>query len=176
MSTRKWFLLGALIASAVSALAARNPPLETVSRLDLGRHAGRWYEIARYPNWFEKQCARDITSTYSLRDDGKIAIQNSCFTQDGRHKEANGWARVADKNSNAKLRVTFFWPFFGDYWVLDLGQHYDYAVVGEPSREYLWIMSRTPHMTDEQFRNIKGRLAAKGYDSTKLIRVPQTAH
>ena len=174
--TRTVLLLGALIASMAIYAAASDPPLATVPRVELNRYLGRWYEIARYPNRFEKQCARDVTATYTLRQDGKISVLNACIKQDGALNEGKGWAKVVDTNTNAKLKVTFFWPFFGDYWVLELGHNYEYAVVGEPSRKYLWILSRTSHISDGQYSEILGRLAAKGYNAAKLIRVPQTAH
>ena len=81
---------------------------------------------------------------------------------------------MVDQKSGAKLKVTFFWPFFGDYWIIDLGTNYEYAVVGEPSREYLWILSRKAKMDDKLYAEITARLAAKGYDATKLERVRQT--
>jgi apolipoprotein D and lipocalin family protein len=175
MNLRKWFLLGAVIATAVLyAAASSEPVLTTVPHVELARYLGRWYEIARYPNRFEKQCDRDVSATYALREDGRISVLNACVKQDGSPNEGKGWAKIADTSTNAKLKVTFFWPFFGDYWVLELGKNYEYAVVGEPGRKYLWILSRTPHMSDMQYREITGRLSAKGYDAGKLLRVAQT--
>ncbi|PSH03853.1 MAG: hypothetical protein CXZ00_09715 [Acidobacteria bacterium] len=176
MKKRNWFLLGAAIASAaICAAAASRPVLTTVPRVELSRYLGRWYEIARYPNRFEKQCDRDVEATYALRKDGRISVLNTCVKKDGSRSEAKGWAKIADTSTNAKLRVTFFWPFFGNYWVLDLGSDYEYAVVGEPSRKYLWILSRTPQMNDALYQQILSRLAARGYDANKLLRVTQTA-
>jgi apolipoprotein D and lipocalin family protein len=116
-----------------------------------------------------------VVATYTQRDDGKIAVANSCVKKDGSRKQSTGWAKIEDKQTNAKLKVTFFWPFFGNYWVLELGPQYEYSVVGEPGRKYLWILSRTPRISDEQFQAITSRLAAKGYDASKLQRVQQTA-
>lgn len=175
MSKRKWFLFGAAIAAAVYASASAQAPLATVSHVELPRYLGRWYEIARYPNRFEKQCDRDATATYALREDGRISVLNACTRHDGSRDEAKGWAKVSDQATNAKLKVTFFWPFFGDYWILDLGPNYEYAVVGEPQRKYLWILSREPHMSEPQYREITSKLDAKGYDPNKLMRVTQTA-
>jgi apolipoprotein D and lipocalin family protein len=176
MSTRTSFLLFASSLFAAISASAGDAPLATVPHVDLPRYLGRWYEIARYPNRFEKQCDRDVTATYSLRPDGRITVLNACIMQDGRRNEAQGWARIADPATNAKLRVTFFWPFFGNYWILELGANYEYVVVGEPGRKYLWILSRTPQMSDAQYRDITSRLAAKGYDANQLLRVKQTGH
>jgi apolipoprotein D and lipocalin family protein len=175
MKKTKWLLLGVFLASIAVNARSANPPaeLKTVPHLDLSRYLGRWYEIARYPNWFEKQCARDVTATYELRKDGRISVSNACVKEDGKRRESTGWAKIADPASNAKLKVTFFWPFFGDYWVLELGPNYEYAVIGEPSRKYLWILSRTPQMSDEQYRSITGNLSARGYDANRLVRVKQ---
>jgi apolipoprotein D and lipocalin family protein len=149
-------------------------PLQSVPKVDLNRYTGRWYEIARYPNRFERKCDRNVTADYTLRADGKIAVMNSCMTSEGKLTQANGWAKIVDQNTGSKLKVTFFWPFFGDYWIIDLSRNYQYAVVGEPSRKYLWILSRTANMDDKLYAEITGRLAAKGYDAAKLVRVKQT--
>lgn len=153
--------------------ASSNSRLETVAKVDLERYVGKWYEIAKYPNRFEKKCDRDVTAEYVARPDGKVSVVNSCTTLDGKVTESRGWAKIADKATGAKLTVTFFWPFFGDYWVIDLGPNYEYAVVGEPSRKYLWILSRTPRMDDAVYAGITSRLAAKDYDAGKLVRMKQ---
>ena len=149
-------------------------PLESVPKVDLGRYTGRWFEIARYPNRFERKCGSNATATYALRPDGKISVVNTCMTREGKLTQANGWAKVVDQKTGSKLKVTFFWPFFGDYWIIDLSPNYEYAVIGEPSRKYLWILSRTAKMDDKLYAEITGRLAAKGYDATKLERGRQT--
>ena len=154
--------------------AGGDSALETVAKVDMSRYLGRWYEIAKYPNWFERKCERDVTAMYAARADGKISVVNRCTTHDGKVTESNGWAKVVDEKTNAKLKVTFFWPFFGDYWIVELGAHYEYAVVGEPSRKYLWILSRTAKMDDAVYAGIASRLAAKGYDASKLERMRQT--
>lgn len=176
MTVRRFFCIGVMLMGAFAmARAARgDAPLETVAQLDLNRYLGRWYEIAKYPNRFERKCARDVTATYAMRPDGKIGVVNRCTTSDGKVTESSGWAKVVDETTHAKLKVTFFWPFFGDYWVIDLGPHYEYAVVGEPSRKYLWILSRTAKMDDAVYAEIAKRLAAKGYDASKLERMKQT--
>lgn len=149
-------------------------PLQSVPKVELSRYAGRWYEIARYPNRFERACDRNVTATYALRSDGKISVVNACTTREGKEKQAKGWAKVADPKTGSRLKVTFFWPFFGNYWILDLSPDYEYAVVGEPSRKYLWILSRSAKMDDRLYAEITGGLAAMGYDAGKLERVKQT--
>ena len=134
---------------AAVALEGRKDELEVVQSVDLTRYIGRWYEIARLPNRFEKKCADSVTATYTLRSDGKVEVVNRCRKENGKYTTATGKAKVVDKKTNAKLKVTFFWPFYGDYWILDLGPNYEYAVVGSPDRDYLWILSRTPQL-DEQ--------------------------
>ena len=153
--------------------ASSDSPLETVAKVDLSRYLGRWYEIAKYPNRFERKCERDVTATYGIQSDGKISVVNRCTTHEGKVTESSGWAKVVDEKTNAKLKVTFFWPFFGDYWIIDLGTNYEYAVIGEPSRKYLWILSRTAKMDDAVYAGIAERLAAKGYDARKLERMRQ---
>jgi apolipoprotein D and lipocalin family protein len=148
--------------------------LTVVPSVDLARYAGKWYEIARLPNRFQRECASDITATYTLRPDGKIAVLNECRTAGGRAKAAKGTARVASgKGPNTKLKVSFFWPFSGNYWIIDLDPDYRWAVVGEPDRKYLWILSREPHMHDAVFRGILDRVKSQGYDLAALISTPQ---
>jgi apolipoprotein D and lipocalin family protein len=150
------------------------PPLQTVARVDLSRYTGTWYEIASYPQRFQKGCT-GTTATYTLRDDGEIGVVNRCRkgSLDGEEDSAKGRARVVDSSTNAKLEVTFFWPFWGDYWIIDLGERYEYAVVGHPSRDYLWILSRTPAMEAAVYQGILDRLRAKGYPLGRLQRTLQ---
>ena len=157
---------------AVSGAGER--PLETVPHVDLTRYAGTWYEIASYPQHFQKGCT-GTTATYTLRPNGTVEVINRCARDslDGRITVARGKARVVDRSTNAKLKVTFFWPFWGDYWIIDLGREYEYAVVGHPSRKYLWVLSRTPHMDDAVYAGILDRLRAQGYDTTRLVRTLQ---
>jgi apolipoprotein D and lipocalin family protein len=175
MRKRNLILLGGL-AGAVAGwvLASSRPPLETVSRVDLNRYLGRWYEIARYPTSFERKCARDVTADYSIKPDGGIRVVNSCVTSSGSLTRSVGTAKTVDQSTNAKLKVTFFWPFYGKYWIIGLGRDYDYAVVGEPSRKFLWILSRTPQISDDLYAHITAQLASKGYDASKLMRTRQT--
>ena len=150
------------------------PPLDVVERVELDRYAGRWYEIARYPNSFEGGCV-GVTADYTPRDDGRIEVVNTCFelSLDGPSRQIRGSARVVDSTSNAKLKVTFFWPFEGDYWIIDLDEDYRYAVVGEPSRSFLWILNRTPRMDEDAYADIIDSLPSFGYEPDRLILVPQ---
>jgi apolipoprotein D and lipocalin family protein len=176
MNSRNLAYLGPVLIGAFSVVQSSfaQVPLESVPKVDLNRYTGRWYEIAKYPNRFERKCDRNVTATYTLRSDGKISIVNTCTTREGKLTQSNGWAKVVDQKTGSKLKVTFFWPFFGDYWIIDLSPNYEYAVVGEPSRKYLWILSRTAKMDDKLYAEITGRLAAKGYDASKLERGRQT--
>jgi apolipoprotein D and lipocalin family protein len=162
--------LGGCLSSARQA----SPPLSVVPCVDLERYAGVWYEIARYPHRFQEGCVGS-RATYALRDDGKISVLNECYEESfsGKLRTAQGKAWVVDKETNAKLKVSFFWPFSGDYWIIDLGEDYEYAVVGHPTRKYLWILSRTKEMEESLYREILVRLREKGYDTSKLIRTPQ---
>jgi apolipoprotein D and lipocalin family protein len=150
--------------------SAPQPPLEVVPAVDLSRYVGKWYEIASFPTWFQKGCI-DSTAEYSLRPDGGIDVLNQCRkTPDSGMDLARGKAWVTDPVTNAKLKVQFFWPFSGDYWIIDLGRDYDYAVVGHPSRDYLWILSRTPQMDNERYDRILERLRRSGYDVSRLVK------
>lgn len=150
------------------------PPLETVESVDLRRYLGTWYEIASYPQWFQEGCTA-TTATYTLRVDGQIDVLNECRkgSLDGEEDSAEGRARVVDRATNAKLEVAFFRPFWGDYWIIDLGPNYEYAVVGHPSRDYLWILSRTPTLDDAMYEGILSRLKEKGYPLDRLEKTPQ---
>ena len=149
-------------------------PLEVVPSVDLTRYAGKWYEIARLPNRFQRDCAGNTTATYTVRPDGKITVRNECRTAHGRRKSATGTARVADsKGPNTKLKVTFFWPFSGKYWIIDLDPKYRWAVVGEPGRAYLWILSREPQLETALYQQIVERAKQRGFDTEKLLRTHQ---
>ncbi|NTV13036.1 MAG: lipocalin family protein [Desulfobulbaceae bacterium] len=158
--------------SACAPIAKENmKPLTTVSQVDLNRYLGEWYEIARYPNRFQDNCPAS-KATYTLRSDGRITVLNECWDADYNQmlRSVRGTARVVDPTSNAKLKVTFFWPFSGDYWIIDLGKEYQYAVVGHPERKYLWILGREKTMDGTLYQEIVTRLAAQDYDPTRLIR------
>ena len=149
-------------------------PIETVNFVDLNRYVGKWFEIARYPNSFQKGCVGSM-ATYTIRDDSKISVLNECYDKSftGKLRSAKGKAWAVDKETNARLKVSFFWPFSGDYWIIDLDKEYEYAVVGHPERKYLWILSRRPDMDENVYQSILERLQKQGYDTTKLIRTEQ---
>jgi len=157
-----------------SGCKAHREPLPVVASVDLQRYAGRWYEIARYPNCFERNCV-GVTANYILRDDGKIRVENRAHvgSLDGKMKTAIGRAWVAPGGENAKLHVSFFAPFQADYWIIALGEQYDYAVVSEPSRHYLWILCRTPKMDEVRYQQLLTFLTTRGFDTTKLVVTPQ---
>jgi apolipoprotein D and lipocalin family protein len=174
------FVLGfAAMNSACAATTTERlglPPLQTVSKVDLSRYTGTWFEIASYPQSFQKDCT-GTSATYTLREDGEVGVVNRCRKKslDGEEKSVEGRARVVDVATGAKLQVTFFWPFWGDYWIIDLGENYEYAVVGHPGRDYLWILSRTPNMEESVYQEILHRLRAKDYPLERLQKTLQPA-
>lgn len=151
------------------------PELQTVDYVDLSRYQGTWYEIARFPHRFERGCA-NTTASYELRDDGQMNVVNRCRKglPDGELETIEGRARVVDPATNAKLEVSFFWPLWGDYWIIDLGPSYEYAVVGHPSRDFLWILSRTPTMDEAVYATLVERLEAQGYETERLVTTTQS--
>jgi len=168
------FIAAGAIGCATTTKRLDLPPLQTVEKVDLSRYVGVWYEIAAFPQYFEAGCTGS-TATYTLRPDGRIDVLNRCFkgSLDGKEKSAKGIAKTVDPATNAKLKVSFFRPFWGDYWIIDLGPNYEYAVVGHPNRDYLWILSRTPTMDDSTYQAIIDRLKAQHYDTDRLVRMPQ---
>ena len=173
---RDVFLATAFAASLALPSARAAAPLPVVPQLDLDRYAGQWHEIARYPNFFERMCVGDVTAHYTRNADGTVSVVNACRKEDGSMQRAEGLARVV---APARLEVRFapawlgFLPFvWGDYWVIDLAPDYSHAVIGEPSREYLWILARNPRMDDATYARITGGLAALGYDPARLLRNP----
>jgi apolipoprotein D and lipocalin family protein len=166
-----------LVPLILVAMKLRAPvqPLEVVPEVDLARYMGTWYEIARLPNRFEEGCVA-ARATYNLLQDGKVEVINECRSNgfDGPVKEVRGIAVVVDEKTNAKLKVSFFRPFYGKYWIVELGKDYEYAVVGNPRRNYVWILSRKSDMDEGLYKSILGRLVTRGYDTTRLIRTPQT--
>jgi apolipoprotein D and lipocalin family protein len=167
-SIRRWAGRLGAAALALWSCAAHAPALPVVPQVDLPRYMGLWYEIASYPTWFQKGCTGS-TATYRLEPDGTVDVLNQC-RKSGRLESAHGTAWAPDPGVPAKLKVRFFWPFSGDYWIIDLGPEYEYAVVGHPSREYLWILSRTPTMDPTVYARILDRLRLIGYDPDRLVR------
>ena len=146
---------------------------ETVSSVDLTRYAGLWYEIARYPNWFERDCT-GVTAEYSQNDDGTISVTNTCFkgTLDGEKNVAEGRDRIVEGTGNSQLKVKFApsWvPFAeGDYWILALEPDYSASLVGSPDGKYLWILSRTPQLDPATLDDLTQRAEDLGYDTAPL--------
>jgi apolipoprotein D and lipocalin family protein len=170
----KLMLLCLVAMGTAAAVSGEEPRLEVVPSVDLERYLGTWYEIASYPAWFQKGCTA-VTAEYSRRDDGLIRVVNSCNqgSLDGKLKQSTGRAKVVEGSGNAKLKVSFFRPFWGDYWIIDLDPEYRWAVVGVPSRKFLWILSRSRSMDADLYQEITGRLQAKGYDKARLVRTLQ---
>ncbi len=171
---KELFIFCLLLFLAVGQVLSEIKPLEVVPFVDINRYLGTWYEIATIPARFQKNCVA-VTATYGLRDDGKISVINKCRegTLDGKLKSIKGKAWVVDKKTNAKLKVQFFWPFSGDYWIIELDPDYQYAVVGHPQRKYLWILNRSPQMDDMLYEELIGKIAEKGYDTAKIKKTLQ---
>jgi apolipoprotein D and lipocalin family protein len=171
-----------LLAVAVSAAPQDPQPLELVAGVDLSRYQGTWYEVARFPNRFQRDCVGDVTATYTRRPDGNITVVNRCREADGAWNEAEGVARLAgNPRSNAALEVRFapailsFLPgVWGDYRIIGLDPDYRWAVVGEPKREYLWILSRTPRMSAEDYSRAIAMAKANRFDVAKLQPTPHS--
>jgi apolipoprotein D and lipocalin family protein len=157
-------------------------PVRTVEAVDLDRYVGEWFEIARFPNTFQRGCAGDVLAAYTKRSDGRIDVINRCRAEDGRLTEARGEARVVDSRSFAKLKVRFapavlsFLPFvWGDYWILGLADDYAWAVVGSPDRKYLWILARAAALNADGLAAAKSAALANGFDVTRLVMTRQTS-
>lgn len=167
-------MTGITIAVAKKKQKENYPDLDVVNHVDLDKYLGEWYEIARMPAPFEKNCYV-AKAEYSKNADGTIKVVNSCHKHsiDGPVKVSTAKAFVVDKETNAKLKVQFFWPFKGDYWILDLDDNYQYALVGEPSRKYMWILSRTSQIALEAMQDLLDKAKAKGFNTDRLIYTEQ---
>lgn len=166
-------LLATAALCAVPHAVAENSPLPTVASVDLARYAGAWYEIALLPNRFQKQCVADTQARYRL-DGERVEVFNRCRTANGRVEDIKGHAKVVEGSGNAKLRVSFFWPFYGDYWVLALDDDYRQVLVGAPNRKYAWVLARTPQLDDGALAALLDRAEALGFDKAAFKRTPQT--
>jgi apolipoprotein D and lipocalin family protein len=169
-----------LFSSEITLPQSRSEP-KTVDSVDLERYAGLWYEIARIPNSFQDDCVKGVTAEYKLRDDGLIDVTNRCLEQNGTQDEAVGLARIEDKKTNARLKVSFFsifgWrPFWGDYWIIDLAEDYSFAVVCSPDREYGWVLARRPELPDHVRDGIFKRLVQQGFDRNDFKLTNQEPH
>ena len=172
---KSYFWLG-VIFFTLGGCGDTKPP-QTVIDLDLGRYAGKWYEVASFPNRFQKGCVGS-TATYILKK-SHIDVVNECYDQSfqGKKRSAEGKAWVAkDYKTPSKLRVRFFWPFSGDYWVIGLDDKYEWALVGDPRRRYLWVLSRNPILQPEIYQKILFIATQQGFDTSKLVKTKQNNH
>jgi apolipoprotein D and lipocalin family protein len=160
------FILAALLTACTGSELVK--PLPVVQNVDLDRYLGVWHEIARYPNSFQKDCS-DSQAFYTRNPDGTIRVVNSCTSSSGENREAVGKAWVSDPATRAKLKVQFFWPFSGDYWIVALDEEYRWVVVGEPRRKYLWVLARNPELPRPTLQAIENRLSEVGYDPGRLV-------
>jgi apolipoprotein D and lipocalin family protein len=165
---------------ALGGCSASQPPLPTVERVDLQRYQGTWHELARLPQWFQRGCVRS-SAEYTVIDAGTVGVVNRCVTGSGEQRMASGRATVLDATTNARLQVVFdnwFSRVFpgvatGEYWVVDLDPDYRTVIVGHPSRDYLWILSRTPELPEDRYQALVQRAAGLGFDTSRLIRAGQ---
>lgn len=180
IKSSKKIILPALLLFMATLCACAQGPVgnqavpQPAKAVDVQKYLGRWYEIARYEASFQEGC-EGVTADYSLRPDGKIKVVNSCHREklDAPLESAEAVAYVVEGSDNAKLRVSFFWPFYGNYWVLDHGDAYDWAIVGEPTGRYLWLLFRAAHPAEKLQQSVKSRAAHMGYDLGLLRQTKQ---
>jgi apolipoprotein D and lipocalin family protein len=147
-------------------------PMATVSAVDLARYQGKWYEVAVIPNSFQSMCVADTQAQYTA-DGDVIRVVNRCRKIDGSLEQASGVAKIVEGTNNSKLRVSFFRPFYGNYWILDLDADYQWVLVGEPGRKYGWILSRTPTLPPEVLNRILDKAVSLGYERSAFRNSPQ---
>ncbi len=162
---------------ALSQTKPKTKPV-TVDSVDLERYGGLWYEVAKVPNRFQKQCVKNTTAEYMLKENGEIRVVNRCVDNEGETILVKGRARVVDTTSNAKLKVSFVRflglnLFWGDYWIIGLDKEYNWAVVGTPSRKYGWVLSRTPELSEEAWSRINSVVSEQGYNPGRFRRTVQ---
>ncbi|ENV58990.1 lipocalin family protein [Acinetobacter soli] len=163
---------------AVATMAyAHNKPLAPVERVELDKYLGVWYEVVRKPMYFENKCVKNITATYTLNENGNITVDNQCMGSDGQRHQSLGEAFVVNPPYNSKLKVSFLPEIVrwvpvarGDYWILKLDEHYQTVLVGEPSRKYMWILSRTPHPSEDVVNDYLAYAKSLGYELNDIIR------
>lgn len=163
-------LLVSTITFFFSGCSGPYPELPTVKSVELEKYVGTWYEIASFPNQFQKGCTC-TTATYGKADDF-VTVNNRCF-RDGEWSDIKGKAFPVEGSNSTKLKVQFFWPFRGDYYIIELDNNYKYVLVGNPSRDYLWILSRTPELDETTIDKLKAKAEELGFDSSKLVRTEQ---
>jgi apolipoprotein D and lipocalin family protein len=157
----------------VHATDAQAMPVASVASVDLNRYIGKWYEIGSFPMFFQRNCVGDTTAQYALEADARVSVTNRCRTNSG-VQEATGHATVVEGSANARLKVSFFWPFKADYWVIGLDPDYRWAVVGNPNRKYLWLLSRTPQLPKPLLDAALASAGTQGFDLSQLRYTPQT--
>jgi apolipoprotein D and lipocalin family protein len=170
-------------AMSQSAQAEPKPvaPIKTIASLDVARYQGTWYEIAKFPNWFQRKCIADTNATYKIKDDGNVSVTNRCSFEGGEKGEAIGTARQIGGSTSPTLEVRFapawlaFLPMvWGDYWVIDLDPEYQLAAVSDPGRKYLWILSRTKKVDPGKYQALLGRLVNdNAFNLEQLSLTPQ---
>jgi apolipoprotein D and lipocalin family protein len=175
-------MMRGLLALLMVAASLQSDQVRTVDAVDLDRYVGDWFEIARFPNRFQRSCTGDVRATYTRRSDGRIDVVNRCRATDGRIIEAQGVARVVDVRTSAKLKVRFapaflsFLPFvWGDYWIVGLADEYSWAVVGSPDRAYLWILARTSTLETGALDAARAAARANGFDIDRLAMTRHTS-
>lgn len=176
-----WIAAALAAGLVVAGIVGSKPPLRVVDELDVSRYLGTWYAVASIPTTFERACVQGTTATYALLPNGRIDVLNVCYAADGRRIEARGQAWVPNPREPGELKVSFvnllglrFFP--ADYWVIDLAADYSYAVVGHPSRDFGWVLSRTPTLPADVLAGIRERLEDQGYDWSRFRPVDQTMH
>ena len=166
-------LIFLIMAIGLFSCCSTNAPLNVVDKLDVDKYLGTWYEIARLPNSFEKNLDR-VSATYSLKDNGDIEVLNKGYIiGSSEFKDAKGVAWIPDPKESAKLKVRFFWPFAGKYWVIELDKDYKYAMVGDPSRDYLWILAREKSLDESVYQSLLKSAEEKGFNTKIIIKVNQ---
>lgn len=178
MKTTKYILLDLYLLITIAfifiSMKGKAQELETVKYVDINKYSGKWFEIASFPQIFQKGC-HCTTAEYTMTDKGYIEVFNKCNRDsiNGKISSIKGKAFVEKNSGNAKLKVQFFWPFRAKYWIIDLGEQYDYAVVGHPNKKYLWILSRTPSIDAKLYENILQRIKEKGFNIALLKKTIQ---
>lgn len=174
--TAKWLCVISLALSTLACTATHTAPMPTVTSLDVPSYMGVWYQQALIPNRFQKMCVADTQAFYALQNNGDVTVTNRCRKSDGQIERATGIAKTVEGSFGAKLRVSFFRPFYGDYWVLALNPNPidGWVLVGEPSRRYAWIMSRSPHLSRSVLMQVMDKAVLMGYSRQQFVDSPQT--
>lgn len=163
-------LVGTTLAVLFLGGCMTRPRMQTVPEVDISRYGGKWYEVARYPNWFQRNCSGESTADYTPLKDGKIRVVNRCKTADAIWKQVQGTARIVPRSGGARLKVNFGGPFSGDYWIIGLDtEKYQWAVVGHPSRRFLWFLARDPTVEPATLEKMMLLAESQGYRRDRLL-------